>query len=137
LTRFISRDGTERQKGFILLSVLILAILYFALMELMLIQTSEVFRQAERFRARIVAQVLAENGAELAAQQMVNQLSGLRTYQDSQGKIRGEYKQVAGGAFELTGTGQTSGIAPAQAAVSIQGQIEGTTIHVDFTTHSQ
>jgi Tfp pilus assembly protein PilX len=137
LTRFTSRDGTESQRGFILISVLILAILYFALMELMLMQTAESFRQAERFRSRIVAQVLAENGAELAGQQMVNQFYSLKTYEDNQGKIRGEYKQSPGGQFELTGTGQTSGLASTQASVHIQGQVVGTSIHVDFTTHSQ
>ena len=64
------------------MSVLILAILFFALMTLLLIESSEMSRRADRYRSRVLAQVLAENGAELAAQKMVNSLTTTKSYED-------------------------------------------------------
>ncbi len=134
----MNRARTDRQRGFILLAVLVLAILYFALMELMLMQTGEAFRASQRFRQRVVAQVLAENGAELAAQQMVNTLVTVKTYEDAQGKIRGEYRGSPTGAFEIDGKAETKGPSPVAATVHLQGHIEnGTNPRIDFASHSQ
>ena len=50
---------------------LIIAVLYFRLIELMLFDAARQLAEARRFRARIVALTLAENGAELAAANIV------------------------------------------------------------------
>src|SRR6266545_5727430 len=73
LIRFFSRASIsrQRQRGFVLISALVLSVLYFALMELLLIDSSRALNEAQRFRARVVAGALAESGAELAALQMV------------------------------------------------------------------
>src|SRR5204863_3948307 len=68
--------GRTTERGYVLISAIVLAILYFALMELMLIDSSRAVREAQRFRARIVATTLAESAAELAALQLVTASGG-------------------------------------------------------------
>jgi hypothetical protein len=55
------------ERGIALAIALIVAVLYFGLIELMLYDASRELAEARRFRARIIAVTLAENGAELAA----------------------------------------------------------------------
>src|SRR5207253_6400225 len=83
------RDRTTDQRGYVLISAIALAVLYFGLMELMMIDSSRALREAQRFRARIVASVLAENAAELAAANMITQPGSTTTAQDDQGKMIG------------------------------------------------
>jgi hypothetical protein len=81
------------------MSVLIIAILFFAMMTLLLIESSEMSRRADRYRSRVIAQVLAENAVELAAQKMITTPATVRKYEDEQGTIRGEYKASPSGHF--------------------------------------
>ena len=134
--RFSFRGRTTDQRGYVLISAVALAILYFALMELMLIDSSRALREAQRFRSRVVAATLAESAAELAAAQMINQPSGTATADDEQGSMTGVL-QVLGNQFELTGEGKTSGVSPVTATVRVQGRIEGSHIAIDYTFHSQ
>ncbi|PYQ49202.1 MAG: hypothetical protein DMF59_14145, partial [Acidobacteria bacterium] len=114
-----------------------LAVLYFALMELMLIDSSRALREAQRFRSRIVASALAESAAELAAAQMVSRPTASANAADEQGQMNGTLR-VAGDQFELTGQGITAGVAPVTASIRIQGRIvDGTHVAIDYTFHSQ
>jgi type II secretory pathway pseudopilin PulG len=128
--------GRPGERGIILIAVVIIAILYFALIELMLMESTEASRQAERFRARVTAHVLAENAAELAAENMVNAIWTLRTYTDDQGTVRGEYKR-SNDSFEITGGATTSGVAPTKADVKLQGIVDASKVTITFSTHSQ
>src|SRR5215213_2449819 len=67
--RSSSRARTS-ERGFALIAALTLALLYFALMELILIDSSRSLAEAQRFRARIMAAAVAEDAAELAALNM-------------------------------------------------------------------
>jgi type II secretory pathway pseudopilin PulG len=131
------RRARAGERGIILIAVVIIAILYFALIELMLMESTEASRQAERFRARVTAHVLAENAAELAAENMVNAIWTLRTYTDDQGTVRGEYKRSTGDAFEINGSATTSGVAPTKADVKLQGIVDPHKVTITFSTHSQ
>jgi hypothetical protein len=119
------------------MAVLILAILFFALMTLLLVESSEMSRRADRYRSRVLAQVLAENGVELAAQKMVTRVVTTTAYEDEQGTVRGTYKASPSGQFNFTGTSRTKGVYPLKASVRIQGHLEGTKPRIDFTFHSQ
>lgn len=130
------RDRTRKQRGYVLVSAIALAILYFALMQLMLIDSSHALQEANRFRARIVASALAENAAELAAANMINQPRGTASYQDDQGKMIGSI-EVNGQDFEINARGDATGVVPLSATVRVQGRIQGTHITVDYTYHSQ
>lgn len=134
--RFSFRDRTTDQRGYVLISAIALAILYFGLMELMMIDSSRALREAQRFRSRVIASTLAESAAELAAAQMVSRPGASATAQDEQGRMTGSLN-TSGSSFEITGEGITAGVQPVKASVRVQGRIEGTHIAVDYTFHSQ
>ena len=133
--RSLFRDRTA-ERGYVLISAIALAILYFGLMQLMLIDSSNALREAQRFRARVVAAALAENAAELAAANMINSPSGPTSAQDDQGKMLGAIT-VSGSDFEIVGQGDAAGVVPQTATVRVQGRIVGNHIAIDYTFHSQ
>ena len=134
---FHARTNRTHQRGYVLISVIVLAILYFALMELLLIDSSRALREAQRFRSRIVAATLAESAAELAAAQMVaQQSSNSVNAKEDQGTMDGAIRVVPP-QFEITGDSATTGVLPVKANVRVQGRIEGTRVIVDYTFHSQ
>jgi len=134
--RFSFRGRTTDQRGYVLISAIALAILYFGLMELMLIDSSRALREAQRFRGRVVASALAESAAELAAAQMVSRPGATATAQDEQGQMSATLN-TSGNTFEITAEGITTGVTPMKASVRVQGRIEATHIAIDYTFHSQ
>jgi hypothetical protein len=135
--RSSSRARTESQRGFVLVIALVLAILYFMLMGLVMIDSSRAQAEAQRFRARMMAAVLAENAAELACAQMVTLPGGTANKEDNQGRMFGTYRRMAGDKFEVNGEGETKGVVRQQATVLLEGHIEGSTVHIDYSRHSQ
>jgi len=134
--RSFSRARTEAQRGFVLISALILAVLYFGLMELMLIDSQRALSEAQRFRARILAGTLAESGAELAARQMVTGGSNHFSGTDAQGgALSGTLTRSGLENFELTGTGTSNGVVQITSGVVVRGRVTGGTIHIDSTAH--
>ena len=134
--RSSSRAHTER--GFVLIAALTLAVLYFMLMELLLVDSSRELAEARRFRARIVASVVAENAAELAAVGMVGGTGRTVSEKGEQGTMEGSYRVAGGNAFEITASGETIGTEKQRARVFIQGRIEsGGVVKIDYTMHGQ
>jgi hypothetical protein len=126
-----------RERGYVLIAAIALAILYFALMELMLIDSSRALREAQRFRSHVVAATLAESAAELSAASMVTRNAGDNiNADDEQGSMKANCK-VAGTAFDIDAEANTSGVMPMKATVRVQGRIVGQRVMVDFTYHSQ
>ena len=140
--RSCSRARTS-ERGIALAIALIVAVLYFGLIELMLYDASRELAAARRFRARIIALTLAENGAELAARDLMNTPSNPAPMTDWQGTISGDVQKsgdqtsTAGANFTINGTGDATGIVEAHAKVYIQGRIDGAGIHIDYTRHTQ
>ena len=127
----------ESQRGYMLISAIVLAVLYFGLMQLMMIDSTRALKEAQRFRSRIVASTLAESAAELAAASMVTTMaSNSAKATDEQGSMDGQLHMVTG-AFEITGDSVTAGVQPVKGQVRVQGRIEGTRVIVDYTFHSQ
>lgn len=134
--RFCNRERTT-ERGFALLWAIGLAVLFFMMIELMLIDSARELNEAQRFRARIVAMVLAENGAELAAARIVERQSAVANDEDWQGKTHAEMtKNVSSGAFVIVAGGVTAGPQPSKAEVRVEGVAEGTNIRIDFTRHT-
>jgi len=126
-----------RERGYVLIAAIALAILYFALMELMLIDSSRALREAQRFRSHVVAATLAESAAELSAASMVTRNAGDNiNADDEQGSMKANCK-VAGTAFDIDAEANTSGVMPMKATVRVQGRIVGQRVMVDYTYHSQ
>jgi len=136
---FFSRVRTTRreQGGYILVAAIAMSIVYFGLMQLMLIDSSRALREAQRFRSRIVSSTLAESAAELAAAGMATSMSSnAAKASDDQGSMDGELHMV-GAAFELIGNASTTGVQPVKATVRVQGRVEGSRVIIDYTFHSQ
>jgi hypothetical protein len=134
--RFSSRARTT-ERGFALIAAIVLAVLYFALIQLLLVDSARELAEARRFKARIVAATLAENGAELAALQITapGQVWASPTAEDWQGKISGDLKKASGGDFTIEGKGTSSGLNPTSAGVTVIGKVEGTRVKIYYTTH--
>jgi hypothetical protein len=124
------------ERGFVLIAALCLAILYIAFMELLLIDSSRALAEAQRFRSKIVAAVLAENGAELAAARMVERTARNAEGTTAEGAFSGRYTRTQQN-FELTGEGTTSGVSPSSASVELRGAVNGTRVTIAFSQHSQ
>jgi pyruvate/2-oxoglutarate/acetoin dehydrogenase E1 component len=138
-TRFCNRARTT-ERGFALALALIVAVLYFGLMELMLIDASRELNEARRFRARVIAATLAENGAELAASHLASTTENPITpieFSDWQGTATGTVvKTVATGKFEINGFGETTGVIQSKAKVYVQGKVQGADVSILFSTHT-
>jgi Tfp pilus assembly protein PilX len=144
-TRSSFRARTD-ERGYVLITAIALAILYFALMELMLIDSSRALREAQRFRSKVIATTLAESAAELSAASMVTRNAGNTiNADDEQGSMTAECtltpnpQKVGESAFLIKAEATTNGVPAATSTVQVQGRIEATKAHVivDYTYHSQ
>jgi hypothetical protein len=138
--RSSSRARTS-ERGFALAMALIIAVLYFGLIELMLYDASRELAEARRFRARIVALTLAENGAERAAQMIVPEdappLPAVAD-EDWQGSWTGtRVKNASTGEFKIKATGTATGVVEVHASVEVDGKVVGSEVHIYYTRHSQ
>jgi Tfp pilus assembly protein PilX len=135
-TRSSFRARTDRgQRGFVLVSVLLLALLYFGLMELMLRDASSKLREAHRFRSRIAANILAENAVELAATRMLDHSSNAAEGTLPEGTMSGTYDRLENDYYVIEGEGRTGGILPTTRRVEIRGRIIGQSIRIDASRH--
>ena len=134
--RSFSRARTT-ERGFALISALVLALLFFALMELVLIDSSRALAEAQRFRARVLAASAAEDAAELAAANMLHRLSGTTQLNTPERELTGTLVR-AGENFELVGTAKSIGALVQSASVRVQGRMsESGVIRIDYTMHGQ
>lgn len=140
-TRSSRRARAETERGFALLSALVLSVLFFALISLVLWESSLRYRAAQTFRGRIVAQTLAENAAELAARGLADgtSLSATAEIDDGTMTATGTATQDIDGSirFEIEAEGSTRGVQPARATVSVRGIFDGNGVRVTRTRHSQ
>ena len=134
--RSSSRAHTSSERGFALIAAIGLAILYIALIELLLIDSSRELAEARRFRAKVVAATLAENGAELAAASMLTRPTANVNATDFQGTIQGTLRTTSGGSFEITGSGSTTGVVQTTSRVTLQGKIEGNRVKIEYAVHN-
>ena len=123
----------------VLVAALTLAILYFALMELLLLDSSRAMAEARNFRGRVVALTLAENGAELAARNMANTLMTTQQYINDEGTMKGNLTRIVLSdqisTFELSGSGVARGDVPHRASVTLRGRIENGVVKIEYSEH--
>jgi hypothetical protein len=120
----------------VLIAALVLAVLYFALMELILIDSQRALAEANRFRARLVAATYAENAAELAAHQMTTRLTHRFESKNYEMEVAGEMRR-SGENFEIRSQASVFGVAPESASLLIQGRVIGDVVKIDYTMHTQ
>ena len=134
------RARTDGERGWVLLSVLVIATLYFALIALVLWESTIRYRAAQRFRARVVAQALAESAAELAANGLTRGSSESIREETDDGLMIAECT-VSGssseGTFQIEAAGQAYGVVRAEASVEVWGRLRNGRVVIDRTIHSQ
>lgn len=137
--RFFSRARTNSQRGFVLVTAIILAVLYFALMELLLLDSARQLQEAQRFRARVVAVHLAESAAELSAESLFTSMSkDTGIVEDWQGQKNARmFRNMESGAFTIEASGTTSGVVRVTSHVRVKGVANGMNVRIDFTEHTQ
>ena len=124
------------QRGFALIAAVVLAVLYVALIELLLLDSARELGEARRFRAKIIAATLAENAAERAAASMLTLPSSIANETDAQGTIYGTMTK-AGTKFEIHGEGTTAGLVRTTATVDLQGRIDDEkSVKIEFAVHT-
>ena len=140
MIRSSSRARTT-ERGFILLAAIVLAVLYFGLMELLLLDSARELNEAQRFRARIVAAALAENAAELAMENAAGTIRRPINEEIAQGTMialmEAPGTPPAARKFTIKAEGVTKGVPPQRATVEVRGEINGGDIRIDYTFHSQ
>ncbi|MCM2314963.1 MAG: hypothetical protein NDJ92_07420 [Thermoanaerobaculia bacterium] len=140
-TRFSRRAHGEGERGYALVASLVLAILFFALITLVLWESTMRYRAAQRFRARVVAQTLAENAAELAAKGLGDGSSLIVSVETDEGTLKatGEASPDSEGVvrFRIAGEGTTRGAQPTRATVTVWGRVEAGSVRLTRTKHSQ
>ena len=104
-------------------------------MELMLIDSSRALREAQRFRARVVATTLAESAAELAAAQLVTAPGATVNATDDQGTMSATLKK-SGNTFMIEAAAESTGVPTQKATVRVQGDVQGTRVRVAYTYHT-
>ena len=133
--RFSFRART-RERGYALISAIALAVLYFAVMQLIMIDSQRVLREAQRFRAKVISSALAENAAELAASQMLMASTQKIDAKDAEGTMKATLRKGATD-FVIEAEGTSYGAESRQATVKLQGRVLGTKVLVDYAAHSQ
>jgi hypothetical protein len=140
LTGSSCRERTEAERGWVLLSVLVISALYFGLIALVLWESTMRYRAAQRFRARVVAQALAESAAEVAAGRLAAGSSGNLEENIDGGLMVAEAAAVgtsSDGPFHITAAGRAAGLVAAEASVEVWGRVQGGRLVIDRTSHSQ
>jgi hypothetical protein len=117
-------------------TALTVALLYFALMELLLLDSMRSFNEAQRFRSRTVAATVAENGAELAAESITTRLVSNPELESPQGDCSAEMNRNED-TFEITAKGKSKGVASTSADLYLKGTVQAGKIHIDWARYSQ
>ncbi|HYK00193.1 MAG TPA: hypothetical protein VE974_00420 [Thermoanaerobaculia bacterium] len=112
--------------------------LYFGLIELLMADSSRELASARRFRARVIAETLAENAAEGAAWRIADPNAPPVPFKqtDEQGDMDGTMMRSEK-AFIITGTGVSAGLESTKATVELRGVVEGGEIHIHLAKHTQ
>ncbi len=134
------RARSESERGYVLLSVLAIAVLYYALIALLLWESSVRYRAAQRFRSRVVAQTLAENAAELAARNITSSSSATVGEEIDDGAMDATLavqQTSEATTFRIDARGTSQGVQPVTATVTVWGRLEAGQVLIDRTLHSQ
>jgi Tfp pilus assembly protein PilX len=136
-----SRTRSAEERGFALISALVISFLFFAVIGLILIESTLSLRSAHRFRAKVVAQNLAESGMQLALQELAMGDDGRIDYSAAEGKITSTCETRVLPSmqteFELNVTGSSADVQPSVSKIKAIGIVDGGTVTVQQLEHSQ
>lgn len=125
------RERIESERGFALILSLVLALLFLALIALVLADTGAALRTAERVRGRVLADILAENGVELAAQGLLGRASQSVDRAIEGGHVKARLERTGEDRFRIASEAVADGPFAAMASVEIAGRVTGDRITID------
>ena len=111
------------ERGFALVSALVIAFLYFALMQLVMIESILAYRQARAAAERTALHVLAEDGVELVARNLCTSSGTTATLESPAGKVEAKLRVLGmSERFEIEAVAIGGG---SRATITLQGQMNG------------
>lgn len=141
-TRSSSRARRSSESGYALIAAIVLAVLYFGLVQLLMIDSARELAEARRFRARVIAQTLAENAAELVAANITKptQSSATARATDWQGAIEGTMRKAPSGDFDIEASGKSAGLIAIETKVTVRGRVVEVSpgrseVRIQYTIH--
>lgn len=133
-TRKSRRPSSATEEGFALISALVFAFLFFAMIGLILIESTISLRMAQQYRAKVVATNLAESAVQIALQELVIEEDGVVDFASNDGRmittcVRTANPLQGGFDFRIEATGETAGATKSRSRVTARGhQSVGTVI---------
>lgn len=120
------RQCCASERGFALVSALVIAFLFFSLIGLILIESTLSLRMAQRYRAKVTANNLAESALQLSLQELVLEEDGVIEFDSDEGRMSTTCKRVpnpnqGGFDFVIEATGETRGVTPLRSRVIAHG----------------
>ncbi|MBI2214638.1 MAG: hypothetical protein HYU52_13415 [Acidobacteria bacterium] len=135
------RALTDAERGYALLSALAIAVLFFGLITLVLWESTIRHRAAQSFRARIQAQALAENAAELAARGLADGSALSASAETDAGTMAATGTASIGldgkTYFEINAEGVARGPNGMVATVTVTGYANVSGVTITSSKHSQ
>lgn len=130
----------DADRGFALIGALLIALLLLVLMSVLLTDLTRVTRGAATGRSRVVAESLAESGAELAARHMMLGLSSNFRQELPQGEFEARWHRLATTLpgiwrFEIHVTATSATLPPHRAELSVYGIHQNDHLTVQRTEH--
>jgi len=109
-------------KGFAMISALVIAVLYFALMQLVFVESILAFRQARSIAARSALHILAEDGVELVMRDFCTSGGSSVTLVSGTATVVAKSRMIGSQRFEI----ESKATSPAgSASVNLQGRLSG------------
>lgn len=120
------RRCSASQRGFALISAIVLAFLIFSLIGLILIESTLSLRMSHTYRAKIVAFNLAESALQLALQELELEQDGVVDFNGKEGKMittcrRKPNMNQGGYDFVIEATGEAAGLTRSSAKLIARG----------------
>lgn len=131
---------TERSRGFALIGALMVAILFFLLVSILLTDLIRVTRSSATGRSRLVAESLAESGAELAARHMLLGLQSDFAQDLPEGSFEASWQRYPTNLpdlwrFEITVEARSRVLPPHNSILFVEGMYKAGVVEVRRTRH--
>jgi len=109
-------------KGFAMISALVIALLYFALMQLVMVESILAYRQARSIASRTSLHVLAEDGVELVTRDFCTSGGSSVTLESGNASVSAKSRMIGGQRFEIESKATS---AAGTASIKLKGRMSG------------
>ena len=131
----------EREKGFALIGALMVAILFFIIVSVLMTDLIRVTRSSATGRSRLVAESLAESGAELAARHMLLGLQSNFSQELPEGSFTAKWQRFPTNLpniwrFTIVVDARSRTVPPHESSLVIEGTYQAGRLDIRRTEHS-